>query len=63
MGCALALHRCITIYIVLQQLFFPPVSQGLWDAGYERRRVREAQEAEDRKGAANAVTHTDFLYT
>ncbi len=32
-------------------------------AGYERRKVRDAQEAEDRKGAANAVTHLDFLYT
>ena len=32
-------------------------------AGYERRKVREAQEAEDRMGAANAVTHMDFLYT
>ncbi|KAK9819481.1 hypothetical protein WJX81_002292 [Elliptochloris bilobata] len=33
------------------------------DEWYERRKVREAQEAEDRKGAANAVTHLDFLYT
>ena len=30
---------------------------------YERKKERDQQEAEDWKGAANAVSHTDFLYT
>ena len=33
------------------------------DMQYERKKERDLQEAEDRKGAANAVSHTDLLYT
>lgn len=33
------------------------------DMQYERKKERDQQEAEERKGAANAVSHTDFLYT
>ena len=33
------------------------------DMVYERKKERDQHEAEERKGAANAVTHTDFLYT
>lgn len=33
------------------------------DMAYENKKERDQREAEDRKGAANAVSHTDFLYT
>ena len=33
------------------------------DMAYENQKERDQSEAEDRKGAANAVSHTDFLYT
>ena len=32
------------------------------DNAYERRKAREATEVEDRRGAANALTHNEFLY-
>jgi E3 ubiquitin-protein ligase AIP2 len=32
------------------------------DHSYESRKEREAQEAEDRKGAANALSHNEFAY-
>ena len=32
------------------------------DMAYENKKERDQREAEERKGAANAVTHTDFLY-
>lgn len=32
------------------------------DHSYEARKEREAQEAEDRKGAANALSHNEFAY-
>jgi E3 ubiquitin-protein ligase AIP2 len=32
------------------------------DVRYEARKEREAQEEEDRKGAANAQSHNDFMY-
>lgn len=32
------------------------------DHAYEARKEREAQEAEDRKGAANALSHNEFAY-
>lgn len=33
------------------------------DMAYENKKERDQREAEERKGAANAVSHTDFLYT
>ena len=33
------------------------------DMAYETKKERDQREAEDSKGAANAVSHTDFLYT
>lgn len=33
------------------------------DMHYEHRKERDQREAEERKGAANAVSHVDFLYT
>ena len=33
------------------------------DAHYESRKEREAKEKEERKGAANALSHNEFLYT
>ena len=33
------------------------------DDSYERRKEREAAEEEDRRGAANALSHNEFLYT
>ncbi len=33
------------------------------DQRYERKKVRDAEEAEERKGAANALSHNEFLYT
>ena len=33
------------------------------DMAYENKKERDQREAEDRKGAANAVSHSDFLYT
>ncbi|DBB00685.1 TPA: hypothetical protein ACH3X3_002358 [Trebouxia sp. C0006] len=33
------------------------------DMAYETKKERDQREAEDKKGAANAVSHTDFLYT
>lgn len=32
------------------------------DHAYEARKEREAQDAEDRKGAANALSHNEFAY-
>jgi E3 ubiquitin-protein ligase AIP2 len=32
------------------------------DMAYEKRKEREAKEAEDRKGAANALSHNEFMY-
>ncbi len=32
------------------------------DMAYEKRKERAAQEAEDRKGAANALSHDEFMY-
>lgn len=32
------------------------------DHAYEARKEREAQEAEDAKGAANALSHNEFAY-
>lgn len=33
------------------------------DAHYESRKEREAKEKEESKGAANALSHNEFLYT
>jgi E3 ubiquitin-protein ligase AIP2 len=32
------------------------------DHQYESRKEREAQEAEDRRGAANALSHNEFMW-
>lgn len=32
------------------------------DDSYERKKERDAIEAEERKGAANAVAHNEFIY-
>lgn len=32
------------------------------DPEYERKKERDRQDAEDRKGAANALSHNEFMY-